>query len=56
MVQLPADTARTVNQTLLFTIASPHDKAGSLPADVAPAVFREIELPAQRETAEAQLS
>jgi hypothetical protein len=54
-VALPLLMASTVNHTLLFTVLSPHDKAGSEPTAVAPAVDEEIVLFAHNPTAFAQL-
>ena len=56
IVHVPFLVARTINQTLLLTTASPQLNAGSLPMVVAPIVLRFIELLAHNETAAAQLS
>jgi hypothetical protein len=56
MLQLPSFVAKTINQTLLFTMLSPHVNAGSVPDAVAPVVDLVNELPAHKVTAEAQLS
>ena len=56
MVAVPLLIAYTVNQTLLFTVKSPHPNTGSLTSAVAPKVVEAIVLFAHKGVAFEQLS
>lgn len=56
MVQFPLLTAKTVNQTLLFTMASPQLNTGSVPDAVAREVVLDLELLAHSDAGEEQSS